>query len=217
MSTTVVFAELLVIGIQTAVWVALLVASLKPALFRDLDLASLKEWEGLVTAALFALCYSLGVLVDRLADVLALTIQPSAQMSKISWLKSAQAALSKRKQETDASIKLVKLAFKEGKALEYLDYFRSRIRLTRALTINSVFTTLSAIVFGLARPDLFINLKLFVLTVLLAGTAISVVSFLATGILEAAYNTRRSELEQLLGESKGHKPGTQNPAVAADA
>jgi hypothetical protein len=220
MSTTVVFAELLVIGIQTAVWVALLVASLEPALFRHLDLESLREWEGLVTAALFALFYSLGVLVDRLADVLALTIRPSEQMGKIGWLTSAQSALSRRKQEKGAPIKLVELAFKEGKALEYLDYFRSRIRLTRALTINSILTTLSAIVFGLTRQNFFKSLELFILTVFLAGTAISIASFLATGMLEAAYDTRRDELERLLGkpgDPERHEPGTQNPTVAADA
>ena len=215
MSTTAIFAELLVIGIQTAFWVALLAMSLAPALVRSIDLSGLKEWEGLITASLFAVCYSLGVLVDRLADVFALAFRPSELIKKVYWLRTAQSKFSDRKLE-DAPVKLVKLALKEGKALEYFDYFRSRIRITRALTINSALTALAAICFGLVRRDLVADPWVFILTVCFLGGGISVASFLATGMLDLAYETRRTELSHLLEEAEKSKREAAEPTRPAD-
>lgn len=215
MSTTAIFAELLVIGIQTGLWVTLLVASLEPTLFRNVDFEGLKEWEVLITAGLFAVCYSLGVLVDRLADLFFLVVPPSLFIKKNSRLYNLQSGLSKLKLKA-IPVKLVELAFRESKALEYFDYFRARIRITRALTINAMLTTVAAIVYGLTQLKDAVDMAIFIPSVCAVGGGISVISFLATGMLDLAYETRRSELSRLLDSAGKLNAAAAEPRVRAD-
>jgi hypothetical protein len=58
MSTTAIFAEILIIGIQSAIWMALLVSSLVGWDWMVDLLTQLKDWAALATVLLLALFYT---------------------------------------------------------------------------------------------------------------------------------------------------------------
>ena len=66
MSTTAVFAEILVVGFQASAWLTLLVLG-----FFGTDwitLTDLEKWVALITIVVVATAYMLGVIMDRIAD-----------------------------------------------------------------------------------------------------------------------------------------------------
>lgn len=67
-STTSLFVELLIAGLQSLGWLALLASILFDR--TSLNVATAKDWMALVTAMLFALAYSFGIGIDRIADKL---------------------------------------------------------------------------------------------------------------------------------------------------
>ena len=194
MNTTAIFVELLVIGIQTSLWVAVLVATFEPSFLAAMDFSKLEKWEGLVTAGVFATCYSLGILVDRLADVLFLLTRPSRLLLRGSWAKRIQAALAAKKMDLTP----LELALKEGNGSEYFSYFRVRIRITRAFTVNALLTTISCVLYGALQIGGSRERITFILSVVILGGGISLFSYLATGVLDIAHETRKKELKHLL-------------------
>lgn len=193
MNTTAIFVELLVIGIQTALWVILLFGSLLPQVT---PLSDLSKWEGLVTAGAFAVCYSLGILVDRIADLFFVAARPKDLIISTPWLSRLRGRISNQKIDTSS----LQVAFKEGKALEYLDYFRVRIRITRALAINSFLATIALSLYGARHWWRGIDLWLFIPIVCLVGGGVSVFSFFAVGALDLANSAQKVEIERLMQE-----------------
>jgi hypothetical protein len=194
MNTTAVFVELLVIGIQTSLWVAVLVAAFEPSFLTAVDLSKLEKWEGLVTAGAFAICYSFGIIVDRLADVLFLVARPSKLLLRGSWAKKIQAGISAKQM----NITPLELALKDGNGSEYFSYFRVRIRITRALALNSLLSTAACILYGILQIGEGRERIVFILSVFIIGGGVSLFSYLATGVLDIAHETRKKELEHLL-------------------
>ncbi|HEX6902135.1 MAG TPA: hypothetical protein VF789_20635 [Thermoanaerobaculia bacterium] len=207
MSTTAIFVELLVIGIQTALWVMLVVATFQPEVIHPPELS---KWEGLITAGAFAVCYSLGILVDRIADLIFVAARPKDVIDSAQWIKRWRNRISNEKIDTSA----LALAFKEGKASEYLDYFRSRIRITRALSVNALLATVALIIFLTIRCDS-INLWLVIPIVCLLGGGISVFAFFAVGGLDLANNAQKDEVKRLLQKDNPVEKA-QNPGHQAD-
>lgn len=194
MTTTAIFVELLVIGIQTSLWVVILLFACESRFLTVVDLDKLQNWEGLVTAGAFALCYSLGILVDRLADLFFLISRPSKVLLKNRWAQRLQARISAKRTDTTP----FELSLKEGTGSEYFSYFRARIRITRALTVNALLTTTACIVYGFSHIDAGRERTVFILTVVLIGGGISLFSYLATGMLDIAYEARKKELRHLI-------------------
>jgi 8-oxo-dGTP pyrophosphatase MutT (NUDIX family) len=134
MATTALFAELLVIGLQAEAWLILAVL-----LFIDpatVPWASLDRWTALLTVALVAAAYSLGIIVDRFADRLM--------------------RLSKRPKSSPVSAGLMRLTvLKESEALAgFLDYLRSRVRVARGTTLNLIIGGCLLMAFLARRTDL---------------------------------------------------------------
>lgn len=215
MNTTAIFVELLVIGIQAAIWVVLFAVSVDKDLPKMDISARLHDWEGLVAVGVFAACYSLGILVDRLADVFFLLTRPNLFIRNSPRLRRVHAKIGKSKSDVAS----LELAFHEGKASEYFEYFKARSRITRALTLNAFFITVASLTFGIAYREV-VYLPLYVPIVAVVGGGVCVLSFLATGMLQFAYETRRDALERLLQEEKIMKQRladkAQNPAAPAD-
>jgi amino acid permease len=120
MSTTSLFVEILVVGIQTLVWLVLLIHAqwdLKP--FLDM-LKEYKEYAALITTLLLALAYVLGIFIDRIAD------------SLCRWLRYSSDQLLP---ESVGKIRLRIMKESEGMA-KFLDYQRSRLRIARATVFN---------------------------------------------------------------------------------
>ena len=123
METTALYAELIIIGLETAVWVGAL-----SALLTDLQICSyLKYFLEKAPAAvlLLGLLYVVGMTMDRAADMLFSPLE--AKLKK------------KSKLEASSSMLVWKLAGQQ----EYFTYTRSRIRILRASTINFAMITLS--------------------------------------------------------------------------
>lgn len=194
MNTTAIVVELLVIGIQTSLWVVVLVAAFEPSFLAAIDLSKLEKWEGLVTAGAFATCYSLGILVDRLADVLFLLTRPSRLLLRGSWVKRIQAGLAVKKMDLTP----LELAVKEGHGSEYFSYFRVRLRITRAFTVNALLSTLSCVLYGVLQIGDIRERITFILSAVILGGGITLFSYLATGLLDIAHETRKKELKNLL-------------------
>ena len=68
MTTTAIFAEILIIGLQASVWLALFVIWSFRVEVGRIDLSPLKDWSALITVFVVASAYTLGVAIDRLSD-----------------------------------------------------------------------------------------------------------------------------------------------------
>lgn len=157
MTTTAVFAEILVLGLQAVAWLALALAVVidpGPAL------SALEPWATLVTIMVLAGAYVLGVLVDRIADSVAGRFRrsdPSEASADGSSFRSA------RRRLLSADTPLA----------SFLEYQRSRLRLTRGTALNSVLTIPVTNVFlwnaGLATAPAVIGANAFLLGLLAAS------------------------------------------------
>lgn len=194
MSTTAIFVELLVIGIQASFWVITLVLTFRPNAFSAESFAVLGGFEALVTAAAFAVCYSLGIIVDRAADLFFVVFRPSRVLLSGPELKAIQSWLLRAKRSSSP----FQLAIKEGKAVEFFDYFRVRIRITRALTINALLTTFACVLWSFVHFPLDWDLVRNLSGIVALGGFLSFFSYLATGVLDEAYETRKAELADRL-------------------
>ncbi len=121
MATTAVFAEILIAGLETAAWLALLVA----AIFGTgwVDTGRLEGWEALVTVTVLAAAYVLGIIVDRFADSL------HRRVDRV-WPGRAV--------DKPASIPRMRMTMLQagGDLARFFEYQRSRQRITRATAVN---------------------------------------------------------------------------------
>lgn len=118
MTTTAVFAEVLAIGVESAIVIGLAVAA-----FADLGpiISAATGWEGVVAILLLAIAYVLGVIVDRLADSLFAPLRRRAS-------RRGPETLSARRRAMSTSSPLA----------DFLEYQRSRIRLMRGTMLNLI-------------------------------------------------------------------------------
>lgn len=120
MSTTALFVEILVAGIQALVWLAMLASArwdIKPALE---FLKAYKEYAALVATLVLALAYVIGIFIDRMAD------------GFCRWFRYSS---DQRLPESVGKIRLRIMKESEGMA-KFLDYQRSKLRIARATVFN---------------------------------------------------------------------------------
>ena len=123
MTTTAVFAEILVAGLGAVVWIVLIALAIaKPAKADLARLEHLKEWATLITTFVLALSYALGTVVDRVAD----------SLFKNRFGKSAP----------DQSLLRLQVLARGDKVTDFVEYIRSRIRVSRSTTLNLAVTTI---------------------------------------------------------------------------
>ena len=168
MTTTAVFAEMLVAGIEAAVWIVLLALAIaKPNKVDIARLAPLKEWAALITTFVLALAYALGIIVDRVAD----------SLFKVIFTKSSH----------DPSLLRLQVLARGDKVTDFLEYIRSRIRVARSTTVNLAITTIALGMF-LARCTAASHWQIVAAVLTLAGLT-SVAAFAAVRI-GRAYDKR---------------------------
>lgn len=140
MSTTLLFVELLIAGIQVVVWFVLLILTVfgYEWIFA-FPAEALRDWQLLITAVILSFVYVLGILFDRLADLM---------FSK--WDRSIG-----RQRFPDAPHSFSVVRFQITKDNEYLnhqfEYTRSRLRIARASSLNFALTTILGLVFVATR------------------------------------------------------------------
>lgn len=123
-TTTAIFAEILMIGLFTAAGIAVVVGSILS--WRLGQLVQLRDWIVPLTLLLVAVAYPLGIAVDRLADTLASQVESR-------WLAPEHA-----KKEPEMRFRVWDVA--SSRAIEFFDYARSRRRITRACCVVALAT-----------------------------------------------------------------------------
>lgn len=187
MATTAIVAEILIVGLETLVWLSLLVIALvdifwfKRAGYRDwLHPSHVGGWEVLATTLAIASAYVAGILVDRLAD----SVQ--ARLGKI-WPGRAV--------DKPARIAKMRLATMGagGDVARFLEYQRSRFRIARATVVNSLCAVV-AVPFFLWDSNVDVSASIVVASALLF---VAVGSQMVFRRIEVAYLTRLSDAYRL--------------------
>jgi hypothetical protein len=140
MSTTLLFVELLIAGTQVVIWFVLLILTIFDYKWiSSFSAQGISDWQILVTATVLAFVYVLGILFDRLADLI---------FSK--WDRSIA-----YKRFPNAPHTFAVIRFQLSKDNEYLnhqfEYTRSRLRIARASSLNFAITTIVALIFVATR------------------------------------------------------------------
>lgn len=130
MATTAVFAEIIVVGLQAEAWLVLLV--LLVAGLPSWETGTLSSWAALVTFAVVALSYVLGIVVDRLAD------------SAYRLFRQGTPAVGPMQ---------LRVRHESEQLAKFLDYQRSRWRIARGTVLNLAVGTPIAVLFAVVRTD----------------------------------------------------------------
>ncbi len=150
MNTTAIVIEILIGGLQTTAWLALIILSIFG--YEWIQLSTAERWLGL-TIFIIVISYTLGVLFDRLWDFLLYkpdNVIRNRYLSKLELYSIRVRIFSKS--ETMAS---------------FLDYIRSRMRIARASLCNFCLISATSFFFILTRLnhlDVFLKWKLLLFT-----------------------------------------------------
>jgi len=135
MSTTALFIELLITGIQAAIWLALIIFCLLG--FDWINPERLKGFEVLLAVILLPIVYPAGVFIDNLADNL---FRPwELKIRELYNLKKTQTALTLLMRTKDQSL------------ASHFSYIRSRIRISRSSAFNFALMTIASVAFTVVR------------------------------------------------------------------
>jgi hypothetical protein len=202
MNTTAIFVEILVIGMQAIIWIVLLVLSLVGYDWLSAIPVNLDKWSVFVTILLIAYCYTLGIIVDRLADGLFILtkkfmlVKPRNLLLRINRVRQTfEESAQDHRMETLAS---------EGGATVFLEYIRSRLRILRATVLNLFLITITSLLFissrcgslGCASP------MALATTILGVGLFLTAIAYVAWAMLQSTYDERLNQIKQLLEAEK---------------
>ncbi len=176
MATTNVFAELLIIGIETMAWIALMIFSLWGYSWVDFAI-----FNNLVIAIpLAATAYVLGIMMDRVSD--GLLAKPDHAIRRN--------VLGERAAKSFSQLRSYILARSPYLSSD-LDYLRSRLRIMRSSTINFGFLALTGAAFILTRLEAAANVKYWAAAfTFFAGMLLSSLSYYAWNISSLTYYLR---------------------------
>lgn len=142
MNTTSIFVELLIGGIQASIWVALLALSFWNYNSILSILPQLEKWQTLVTVMVFAVWYTLGILVDQLSMIVISMLNP------IYWLGQLTVVSNKLKWSMGNTRTFhLEIIIQQNKVIEYLALYRSRSQILRVTTFNLFLTIVPAVLF----------------------------------------------------------------------
>jgi hypothetical protein len=149
MSTTALFVELLIVGLQSMVWIITAIGAFWG--FNWLTDDSLVKSSSIIAlglVVLLAVSYSVGIAVDRIADDL-LTC-PNNWIKKNVARARAKKKIEKGQNVEEWSVKHYYVLHKSPGMGHVTEYIRSRMRILRGLVINIPLTTVAACL-GLTR------------------------------------------------------------------
>ena len=162
MTTTAIFAELLIIGIQASVWVLLPIAAQTEFHFHDLN--AVKDWANTLLVLGLAMAYTLGILVDRIADFLVGFFDKKYRRQIIGRILGNQdrqrwESMNPTQQWKEIQEHFYKIRFGvqglDNGISAFIEYLRSRIRIARASAFNFFFITCAVEYSLLREPQLF--------------------------------------------------------------
>ena len=139
MNTTLIFAEILIIGLEVGIWLLLFLLSLFGIENLNKILPAIKEWQGAVATVTIAFLYVLGIVFDRIVDRLFRTTERRIESEILK----------------DFPVTVLAMRFSFGNTNDslnqQLDYARTRMRIARASSVNFMLIAISISVFLLAR------------------------------------------------------------------
>ncbi len=139
MNTTLIFAELLIIGLEGGIWFFFLIFSLFGINDLDKFLNAIREWQLIVVTIAIPLLYVLGIILDRMADIL---------------FKARERTLD-REIAGDLSVSVPVMRFTLGTKNDFLnqqlEYTRTRMRIVRASVVNFALIAISISIFLLTH------------------------------------------------------------------
>ncbi len=192
MTSTAIFAEILVVGLQATVWLALLCL-----LIADQNgvhvgaitarLSGLKEWAALITTFVIGFAYTLGIIVDRIADSL---------WSWINGVLISKADDSNKKPGPSVAKKRLEVMSKDDGLTKFLEYIRSRMRIARSTSLNLVLATVAAAL--LARH----SGSLWVLTIIGSGSVLVIISAYVSRRIGKTYDKRLNQAYKLVEDAE---------------
>ena len=197
MNTTAIFAELLVAGLLALVWLALVVLSFTRVTGSDAAAfaSQMKDWASLISVFVLGFAYALGIIVDRVADSLFHRVDRGIRRRHLD-----------KKLPSAAEMRLCVMADAD-KLAGFLDYIRSRQRITRSASLNLLLISLASAVFLTRRSSAGI---LWVSSTAIAALALAALSLFAWERISETYYKRLAQSYTLLKEQDRHQSeGTQ--------
>lgn len=140
MNTTLLFIELLIIGLEGWIWIILILLSIFPMTDLNGTLSALKDWQAFVYSAVLALTYVVGVIIDRVAD------------RSFRWVEKRVGKNIVGDLAEPISVLRFSLGTQNDFLNQQLDYTRTRLRIVRASTLNFPMIAFSLCVFISRRP-----------------------------------------------------------------
>lgn len=185
MSTTAIFAEILVSGLLAGVW--LLMAALALSEPGDIDWDAIQKWQALATLAATAACYALGVLVDRIADSFFTRLRRASASDKA--LKS---------DSTSVSMMRLTVMAKSKELTSFLEYIRSRMRVARTTALNLIFVAAAGAWLAVSRGRFEL-----VWPIVVGGAVLIIACWYANSRIAEAYDKRVKEAYAIVTSSTG--------------
>ena len=137
MNTTAMVIEILIVGLQTVVWLTLIVLTIFG--YKWVPLETLEKWSGPIVLFIIGMSYTLGILFDRLWDFL---LHKSDKKIRAEYFNDSRPSLH--------DVRATVFSSSERMA-RFIDYIRSRMRIGRASTGNFCLITINSLLFVLIR------------------------------------------------------------------
>lgn len=175
MATTALVAEILIVGLQAAAWIALFVGWLVD-FRRPLNVVP-DGYEALGIAAVLAASYALGIVVDRTSD------------SLFEWIAKLVNRASHAKGGAIAGMRLALMRIDDGVA-RFLEYQRSRMRVARATVFNLPLIVLTGALFLHRRTTLATSTIVWLIAL---GALVFAITIYSSSRIRSAYVKRLTE------------------------
>lgn len=135
MSTTTIFIELLITGVQAAIWLSLFIFSLFGIEWFSLD--KVKGYEAVLGIVLISLAYPLGIFIDNLAERMLTTRRLKIEKRHFPG--------------GPPSVMRTLITINDERFSDSFDYDRTRIRVSRSSALNFGLITIMSVALTLVR------------------------------------------------------------------
>jgi hypothetical protein len=183
LTTTALIVEYLIIGVFACIWVFLGLLTWF-GLQWGLEVWSYAEkYAGLSSFIFISTAYVLGVITERVASIIFLITKPTKKALKIKFIE-------KRASHAHGDPRVVNVMVREGRVSELMQRLRNRMRVTRAICLNSLLITIFCVLFMANKYDV-----MSILYVVSLGFIFISTSGCCSIVLEVTY---RKRLEQAI-------------------
>lgn len=197
MSTTALFAELLIVGIQGSIWLMMLVIVAFGHSWIPQVAATAKDWSGMLLAIYIAVAYSWGVVLDRVVDATLRLTRLHDRLLHNRWLTNKAKTLL-----ADNRVAVYGVA---GTLAAYQQYILGRARIARSTFFNTTLVALVGLILAFMRSGSFAaatRTKLIAAAIVFAIVFVPL-TMIAYVILEKTLEIRSRQIQEWLAVQSG--------------